>query len=105
MQKHTHLLLVKNVSKLLADVDYAIGHSAELLRSGVQSLVERKRIELEAQTRTIRALDPKNVLRRGYSITRQDGVVVTAASTVKPGATITIELQDGTINAISQANE
>lgn len=58
---------------------------------------ERSRIAMLAQRAV--ALDPVNILRRGYSITLHDGKAVTSHSQLAPGDGISIRLADGTIAA------
>lgn len=46
----------------------------------------------------LRVLNPKNVLARGYSMTRlQDGTVVISATAARPGAKLITELADGRV--------
>lgn len=55
---------------------------------------------LEVMGQTVKAADPVLVLRRGYSITVKDGHVVTSATQLRPGDTITTRLADGTASSI-----
>jgi exodeoxyribonuclease VII large subunit len=60
--------------------------------------VSRAALRLDAHATTLRALDPRRVLERGYSITRDDtGRVVRYAATVAAGARLETELADGRI--------
>jgi exodeoxyribonuclease VII large subunit len=48
----------------------------------------------------VRALDPRRVLERGYSISRDlEGRVLRSAATLAPGATLVTELVDGTVTS------
>src|SRR5262249_47316535 len=55
---------------------------------------------LDADEVRLRALDPRRVLERGYSITRAaDGAVVRSAADVTPEAILITEVADGTITS------
>lgn len=58
------------------------------------------RDKINASARLLDALSPQATLRRGYSITRVDGVILTSASTVKPGAEIETTVADGKIISV-----
>ena len=56
----------------------------------------------QASIRMLKALNPLNVMERGYSIIYQDGVVANSVKSIEVGSTIEIKLQDGTAEAIVQ---
>ena len=63
----------------------------------------RIRIErFQASIRMLQALNPLNVMERGYSIIYQDGIVANSVNSIEVGANIHIKLQDGTAEAIVQ---
>ncbi|MFZ4783785.1 MAG: exodeoxyribonuclease VII large subunit [Armatimonadaceae bacterium] len=47
-------------------------------------------------------LHPDNVLRRGFSITTQNGKVVTSSTTLRTGVTIETRLREGTVTSVVQ---
>jgi exodeoxyribonuclease VII large subunit len=62
--------------------------------------LSRARLRLDAGEAAARALDPRRVLERGYSITRDDeGRVVKRATATGPGATLVTELADGRVTS------
>lgn len=65
----------------------------------VASIISRRREKLDALRNLIDALSPEATLRRGYSITRCDGVTVTDPAQIPPGAIITTTLAKGTITS------
>lgn len=73
------------------------------LHSDIQSLAANKiEAELKSLTNTencIRLLDPDMVLKRGYSYTLLNGILVQDAEAVNPGDTITTVLLKGTIES------
>lgn len=61
-----------------------------------QHHLERAELRLDRSDGIVRALDPRRVLERGYSITRDaDGRVLRAATDAAPGAAIETELAGG----------
>jgi exodeoxyribonuclease VII large subunit len=64
--------------------------------AAMTKVVSRRELEITARENRLAALNPKSVLRRGYSITmnQQTGQVVRAAEEVQPGDLLTTELAD-----------
>jgi exodeoxyribonuclease VII large subunit len=61
-----------------------------------QHHLERAALRLSSHENVVRALDPRRVLERGYSITRDgDGRVVRRASDVAAGALVETEVAEG----------
>ena len=65
------------------------------LRSAADSLLMRRRHDLELSEQHIRLASPDVLLQRGYTMTLRDGVIVKRASTLSPGDTVTIRFADG----------
>jgi exodeoxyribonuclease VII large subunit len=71
------------------------------LSSAAGRRVERSRARLEAVAASIRAVDPRAVLGRGYSITtRADGRVVRSRDDVRDGDPMRTQVADGTIDSV-----
>jgi exodeoxyribonuclease VII large subunit len=65
-------------------------------RRGTRDALRR----VDAHDVRLRALDPRRVLERGYSITRDaDGAVIRATAAVTPDAVLVTEVADGTITS------
>ena len=58
---------------------------------------------LELATHTMKLVDPKNVLERGYSITRHNGKTVKHLAELKPGDLLETETIEGIIKSIVQS--
>lgn len=56
-----------------------------------------------ASLRMLQALNPLNVMERGYSIVYEEGKVAKSAKSIEVGSAIQVQLQDGTINAKVQS--
>ncbi len=85
-------------------IDTARQRVDELLSRGARQLrhtLDRKRAQLEAQSRALDAADPRALLRRGYAIvTRvQDGRRISSARDAAEGTSVQIALHDGDLTA------
>lgn len=70
-----------------------------LTRAG-QGLLQRRQDRLDALAQHLAHLDPRGVLARGYSITRDaSGAIVRDASSLSPGERIRVELHVGHVDA------
>ncbi len=71
-----------------------MAHTVQMRRQQSGDRLERSRLQL-------RALDPRGVLRRGYTLTRDaDGHLVIRAAQVPPGGRLVTEFQDGSVASI-----
>ena len=88
----------------------AVQNSLELLKRDIighiRQLFLKTDSRLDSVEQAVRLLDPVNVLRRGYSITRHNGKVLKDAAQVKKGAVIDTMLYKGSITSVAgQAKE
>ena len=65
------------------------------LRSAADSLLMRRRHDLELSEQHIRLASPDVLLKRGYTMTLRDGIIVKRAAMLSPGDTVTIRFADG----------
>jgi exodeoxyribonuclease VII large subunit len=70
------------------------------LRSRTQQLLQQQEAKLGSMEQAVRLLDPVNVLKRGYSITRSGGSVVKDAYLLRVGQRIETRLYNGTVTGI-----
>ncbi len=70
---------------------------AERLVSVSSNVIDVRRARLEAINELIDVLSPMATLRRGYSITRVDGHVVTSVTSLSAGMTLETTLSDGSV--------
>lgn len=64
--------------------------------------IQKRSARLDALAQMLDALSPQATLRRGYSITRVDGRIVTKASDIPSGSVMTTTLADGEITSVKQ---
>jgi exodeoxyribonuclease VII large subunit len=67
--------------------------------------IERQKELLEFITGKVNLLDPVNTLKRGYSITRHNGKVLTDAQRVKPGMSLETTLANGILHSTIDKNK
>lgn len=69
------------------------------LSTAVRSIIDRSRMKLDNYTTLAEALAPEATLRRGYTITRVNGTIVTSSAQVPAGATIITTTADGSVSS------
>ncbi len=70
------------------------------LVTATRTLVARKKQALDADERTLSAVDPKQVLNRGYTMTfSPDGRLIRSAEALSEGATLVTRFADGTVRS------
>lgn len=89
-------------ARLTGSARAAIGHRQRLIAPLLTGYFTRIHAALALAESKITMLDPKNTLRRGYSITRKNGKPLMSATETQPGDEITTELYDGNIISIIQ---
>lgn len=67
--------------------------------NGVRNILTAQLHKLEIVDKTLAAADPSVILRRGYSLTRQNGRVVKGASDLKKGDRLTTVFADGSVES------
>lgn len=71
----------------------------ERMHTNVSMRLERENYRLQLLEQRVQSLDPALLLRRGYSITLCNGVLVTSASQLKEGDVITTQLANGKVSS------
>lgn len=94
------LVAMRRTEREKSRISLFAGRMAE----SVQFTMRRANERIASTERLVRALSPKETLRRGYSITRVNGHAVTSAVGLRPGDRITTTLHDGVINSTIDGN-
>lgn len=76
-----------------------LNHVKEVIESVTKIVIERKRTRLDTISELIDVISPQATLRRGYSITRINGHVVSSVSQITSDAILETTLTDGTIKS------
>ena len=67
--------------------------------------LEKKRQQFDQLRSAIKLIQPENLLRRGYSLTYQNGQLLRSVQEVEPGDEITTHLQDGQLSSTINQKE
>lgn len=100
----------QKLDSILEKLGSLMGHTLEKSKLKLENLtknitpnilykLEKNKSHLETLEQKLELLNPENVLKKGYSLTIKDGKIITNASELKDGDTITTKLSIGTINS------
>lgn len=88
-----------NSKALLAREKNELVHLQNSMQHFSMQLFREERLGLDNVQRLLQLADPKQLLKRGFSIARLHGKAITELSQLSPADTIEIELFDGTVDA------
>ncbi|WP_339250491.1 exodeoxyribonuclease VII large subunit [Sporosarcina sp. FSL W8-0480] len=71
----------------------------ERMTRSIQSDMRKNNDEFNSIIRMLRALNPLDVMERGYSIVYKEGNVINSVKSLEEGSTVQVRLQDGTVEA------
>ncbi len=91
--------LVRYCEKALRDEHHGLDSLVQRLQRTVMNDLQREDNKLTVLEKTVRHLDPVNVLKRGYSITFLNGKVLKSASEAEVGSLVITRLYDGTVQS------
>lgn len=75
------------------------------ITSLIQQRMQNEQNRLSSAEQAVRHLDPVNVLRRGFSITRFKGKILRDAGLLKNGMSLETQLQNGAVTSIVQSGK
>jgi len=93
-------IIKKDTFANLKHLGLVLTQHAERINNGRKIIFKSKKIELEAIEKNISNMNPKNVMKRGYSITLLNGKSVVASGDLKKGDTVHTILYEGSIESI-----
>ncbi len=70
------------------------------MRVAIGNLLARRNDRLQSANALLDALSPMATLRRGYTITRVNGKVVSSVQSLSPGDKITTSVHDGVMESV-----
>ena len=86
--------------EILEDMKEKVNDAESLLSDTIKEKIEYYNSLVDLKKKQLEALNPRNVLSRGYSLTMDDkGHVVTSVEDVEVGNSVTIVLQDGQLTS------
>jgi len=84
---------------LLREKGIDLKNRSEWFAMRVHQLLTHQQVVIDKLDQQVHLLDPRNILRRGYSITYHGGKPLTDTASVNPGEIITTRLYKGEINS------
>lgn len=105
--QHQHLRdysarISNNSRRVVQNATWELNHMERNFPPIVEKYVQNKNKHLSNLEQAKKHLDPKNVLKRGFSITQKDGQTITSAQQAEPGDTLTTRLYEGSIQSTVQ---
>jgi exodeoxyribonuclease VII large subunit len=92
--------------RVTRDAQAALDARERVIAASAGHRLDLELLRLDARESTVRALDPRRVLERGYSITRDaDGRIVRRAADAATGQLIVTELADGRVESRVEGTE
>ena len=62
--------------------------------------IEQKQNIFNLTLNKLELINPLSIMKKGYSVTKKDNVILKSIDQIKTGDSITVDLQDGSFNAI-----
>lgn len=94
------------IVQMVEDEKEEVSSLSEALDDAMKDKLENLRQELANREKQLDALNPKNVLKRGYSITQdENGKVIEGVNRIKDGQKIKTTVKDGTIYSTVEKTE
>ena len=105
--QHQHLRdfsarMSNNSQRVIQNATWELNHMERNFPNIVEKYVQNKQKHLSNLEQAKKHLDPKNVLKRGFSITQKNGQTITSAQQTQPGDVLTTHLYEGYINSTVQ---
>ena len=95
-----HRLTLNNPETVIKAQQQQLLNLSQLLHINIKSKFIAKQKQHHDQMLTLHALSPLNTLKRGYSIAKTKGNVVTSIKQLKSGDEITTEFEDGSVLSV-----
>jgi exodeoxyribonuclease VII large subunit len=96
------LSIVKSVSGNVRLQRQTITDNRSKLQAGLKSFMVHARAKLQLSETGVLLMDPKHVLKRGYSITLKNGKSIHSTALAEPGDIIETRLSDGSLISVVQ---
>ena len=91
--------MVSPVRVLIEDRRRGLDNKKERLGRSLNAFINQKRTLLQKRMAILDAVNPENVLKRGYSVVFSGDTLLKSAKGIEKGDEITIRMQDGTVAA------
>ena len=88
-----------NPSNKIITLESAVANKKELLKSLLNSVLEKKKNIVELRKNTIRDISPLNILEKGYSVIYSKGKIAKKTADFKINDDVTIKIIDGVVSS------
>jgi exodeoxyribonuclease VII large subunit len=83
-----------------------LGYDTETLRRATKNILRKENEIMDRLEKSLHHLDPAGVMKRGFTLTSRNGIILRSADDIMPGDTITTHFRDGsagsTVNQIKK---
>lgn len=76
-----------------------LGQMKSSINLALKQLIDSKQADIMRYRQILTALDPAEVLKRGYAVLRSQGKIISSTKHIKVGQKFSVELSDGTIDS------
>jgi exodeoxyribonuclease VII large subunit len=98
----TRKYLFETVQQKFKDQNSKIKEIQKHLRENLEGYIRETKQKLALKAQILEAFNPSAALKRGYSIVRSQAKVIRSVKDVRPGDKLSLEVSDGTINAVTE---
>ena len=95
-------ILAKSIQASLQQQQTLLDYNLSILPKHMEVVMKQYHERLAQQERLVSMLDPRNTLKRGYSITTKNGKAMHTFDELKPGDVVSTQLYEGTITSLVQ---
>lgn len=96
----THQMrLVSSVTRYFTDKESKLSDNLAGIKSQSAKLITRAGESLSVMQKSLKILDPMNILKRGFTITSMNGEIITSATKIKNGDVISTRFRDGSADS------
>ena len=96
-----HQRLMESVWKILNKADISLSYIAEKINTEAHGKIEKHRNQIYLIEKTVALLSPKSVLKRGYTIVKQDNKFIKSVAAIDKNKSFTVVFGDGDIEVNS----
>ena len=96
-----HQRLMESVWKILNKADISLSYIAEKINTEAHGKIEKHRNQIYLIEKTVALLSPEAVLKRGYTIVKQDNKFIKSVAAIDRNKSFTVVFGDGDIEVNS----
>ncbi|MDQ3159208.1 MAG: exodeoxyribonuclease VII large subunit [bacterium] len=98
--KDTQNYLFTNLREKLQFNRGELSRGQKSLNTSIESLLEKRRLNLDIQSKILQANNVHHILNKGFSIVRKNNRVVKSINSISKGDEVTINMKDGSVDSV-----